>query len=169
MAGRTEAEGKVPGREEIEELEEALGIADHVHNIFVMALIVSTIISGIVWVYERLILSNSIPMPLEIQAMVVFLVAFAATFYITNARRMRRGYLIAGAFLLLLALWGLEAVLAGVESMEERVLIAASFILGIVGHVLYSNRRLMERVEWFLMLLLAGTLAVVLLVWLFTL
>ncbi|WP_245610437.1 hypothetical protein [Thermococcus celericrescens] len=101
--------------------------------------------------------------------MVVFLVAFAATFYIINARKMRHGYAITGAVLLFLPLWGVEAVLSRVESAEERILIVSSLVLGIVGHVLYSNRKLMERVEWLLMLLLGGILIAVLLVWLFTL
>ncbi|AEK73997.1 hypothetical protein GQS_10520 [Thermococcus sp. 4557] len=169
MAEGAEAGGEVSRREELEELEEALSVADHVHKVFVMALIVSTIISGGIWIYERVVHSKAVPIPLEIQAMVVFLVAFAATFYITNARKMRHGYAITGAVLLLLALWGVETVLSRVESAEERILIVSSLILGIIGHVLYSNRKLMERVEWLLMLLLGGILIAVLLVWLFTL
>ncbi|CAD5244613.1 hypothetical protein [Thermococcus camini] len=169
MAEEAEVGGEVSRREELEELEEALGIADHVHKVFVMALIVSTILTGVIWIYERTVHSKAVPIPLEIQAMVIFLIAFAATFYITNARTMKHGYAVTGAVLLFLALWGVEAVLSRVESAEERVLIVSSLALGIVGHVLYSNRKLMERVEWLLMLLLGGVLIAVLLVWLFTL
>ncbi|QDA32445.1 hypothetical protein FH039_08060 [Thermococcus indicus] len=168
MVEGAEARKEVSRWEELEELEEALSIADHVHGVFVMALIVSTIISGVIWIYERAVHSKAIPIPLEIQAMVVFLVAFAATFYITNAGKMRRGYAITGALLLFLALWGVKTLLGRVES-EERILIVSSLVLGIIGHVLYSNRKLMERAEWLLMLLLGGTVAAVLLVWLFTL
>ncbi|WP_157065503.1 hypothetical protein [Thermococcus celericrescens] len=47
MVAGAEAGKEVSRREELEELEEALSIADHVHNIFVMALIVSTTVSGL--------------------------------------------------------------------------------------------------------------------------
>ena len=52
--------------------------------------------------------------------------------------------------------------------LRKRILIVLSLILGIIGHVLYSNRKLMERVEWLLILLLGGIIVAVLLVWLLT-
>ena len=154
---------------ELEELEETLSIVDHLHNIFVMALIVSTVVSGIVWIYERILHGKYVPVPLEIQAILIFFVAFVSTFYITNARKLRPLFTALGMFLLVGVAGTMYLLLTRIESLEETFLILASFLLGVFGHVLYSNKRLMERVDWLLLLVLIGVLVAVVLVFLLTL
>ncbi|ASJ09541.1 hypothetical protein A3L11_09975 [Thermococcus siculi] len=168
MSGKIDARGEGHPNE-IEELEEALTIADHIHNIFVMALVVSTIISGIVWIPERLLHGSEVAVPLEIQAMFIFLTAFMITFYLSNVRKLRPIFTIFGAVLLIGAIGVLYTLLTGLESIEETMLILASFLLGISGQVLYSNKKLMERIDWLLMLSLMVVLAAVLVVFLLTL
>ncbi len=169
-AGSGQGEDYTSGHSrELEELEETLSIVDHLHNIFVMALIVSTIVSGIVWIYERILHGKYVPVPLEIQAIVVFIAAFMSTFYIYNARKLRPVLTALGALLLLLVLGTMYILLTRIESLEEKALLFSSFILGVFGHVLYFNGRLKERVDWFLLVLLIGVLVAVVIVFLLTL
>ena len=163
MSGRKEHPGDIEG------LEGVLSVVNHVHNIFVMALMVSTIVSGIIWVYERLLHGGGIPVPLEIQAMVVFIAAFMSTFYIYNARKLRPVLTALGAILLLLVLGTMYLLLTRIESLEEKALLLSSFVLGVFGHALYFNGRLNERVDWFLLALLIGVLVAVFAVLLLTL
>lgn len=158
-----------PRSREMEELGEALSIVDHLHNIFVLALVVSTIVSGIVWIYERILHGARVGVPLEIQAVLIFFVAFASTFYITNAKRLKPVLTVLGAILLAGVLGAMYFLLTSTSSLEEAFLVLASFILGIFGHTLYFNRKLMERVEWLLLLILIFVLAAVVLVFLLTL
>ena len=174
----TMTEGNTPENEdatqeasskEMEELEEALGIIDHLHNIFVLALVISTIVSGIVWIYERVLYGARVGVPLEIQAILVFFVAFTSTFYITNAKKLRLILTALGALLLAGVAGAMYLLLTRVDSLEEAFLVLASFILGVFGHTLYFNRKLMERVEWLLLVTLICVLVVVVLVFLLTL
>ena len=112
-----------------------------------VALIVYTIVSGIVWISKRLIHGAEVPVPLEIQAMFMFLTAFMVTFYLSDVRKLRPVFTIFGAVLLFAVIGMLYTLLADLESLEETILILASFILGIFGQVLYSNWKLMERVD----------------------
>ncbi len=154
---------------ELEELEETLTIVDHLHNIFVMALIVSTVVSGVVWMYERILHGKYVPVPLEIQAILIFLAAFVSTFYITNARKLRPLFTALGMLLLVGVAGAIYLLLTRIESLEETFLILASFLLGVFGHVLYSNKKLMERVDWLLLLVLIVVLVAVVIVFLLTL
>ncbi len=154
---------------EMEELEEALCIIDHLHNIFVLALVISTIVSGIVWIYERVLYGARVGVPLEIQAILVFFVAFTSTFYITNAKKLRLILTALGALLLAGVAGAMYLLLTRVDSLEEAFLVLASFILGVFGHALYFNRKLMERVEWLLLMTLICVLVAVVLVFLLTL
>ncbi len=170
MSGKVSPGGGDPGHSrEMEELEEVLSVVDHLHNIFVMALIVSTAVSGIVWIYERIIHGKSVPIPLEIQAILIFFVASMSTFYITNARKLKPFLSVLGALLLMGVVGMIYFLLTKIESLEEVFLLLTSFILGVFGHILYSNGRLMERLDWFLLLTLISVLSVVVVVFMFTL
>ena len=140
-----------------------LWAVNQVHGIFVMALMVSTILSGIVWVYHTVMTGRSIPIPLEIQAMAVFLGAFFVAFYPYNVRKLSPFYRLLGATLVVAIVLSFLFAFSRFESVEEKILITSSFIFGILGHSLYFRSALREKLEEALLLALGLVLVVVIL------
>ena len=133
-----------------------------IHDVFVLALLFSTALSGLYWASTEIVSGNPHRPPLEITAMTLFLLAFTASFYTARiGESVASGVLGLGIFAFLL--WELWLKLSGEGLTEENLLLIASFIFGATGSALYKREELMERMEAAFLIIIGGLIIVVLL------